>query len=647
MKKNRGIRFFIFIGFICIPQLVFAQKFDSLVTLAKTKPDTAHLNGILKEIKLVSDSRPDSALKMIEGVQPIFQQSNDLIIKGKLTLRKAQVLSKLGKYDEAIELTIPAEYLYTKIGYKEGMGRVNHTKGLAYFYKGEFEKSLSYFIAAEKIYQELGLLNDVTSSQQAQGAVFLQMGNVEMGIRVFKKAEQTALKINDQITLLYIWSNLGSAYNMLEDDDQAIFYYKNVMEASHQLNLAYLEMTSASNLGSVYWAKGKLDDAIRIENRALELNNLMGDPNTRVSILVNLASAHASKKNNTQAMAYIDEAIDLIRKGLSTKSDKVYKVKAQILFAMGNPTEAYKWLEIHEFKKDSTAQANNKEQMTALEAQYNDLKDQQTINDLNTQQQIKDQKLALSKSNRNLFLAIILAIGLVLLMAIIVLINNFYKNKLLKRKNQQIEDSLREKEILLMEVHHRVKNNLQMIYSILNLQTKNLSGDAAEILNESKDRVKSISLIHEKLYKNEDILHVDVNSLLYEISENIRITSPHAQNTRIETDCEHIKPEMDTLIALGIMVNELVTNCFKYAFQPQSANQIRIQLKMDEAENLVLKVNDNGNGFPPDFDLNNPSSFGFKMIKTLCKKLKGEILCTNNNGAEVKIVLTKYKLATP
>jgi two-component sensor histidine kinase len=645
MKKILPGIFFILLSFFCIPHMVFSQKFDSLLTVAQTKPDTASLNSLLQEIKLTSDSRPDSALQLIELVQPIFQKFDDLILKGKLTLRKAQVLSKLGKYDEALELTIPAEYLYTKIGYKEGIARVNHTKGMANFYKGEFQKSLNYFIQSEQLFLELGNKNEALKSQQAQGSVFLQIGNLGMGIKVLKKAEKTALELNDTSSLLYIWSNLGSAYNMNNEFENAIYYYKIVLQESHQRNITYLEMSAASNLGSVYWSMEALDQAIQYNTIALNLNNLLGDKNTRVSILVNLASAYASKKNYTKGMVYIDEAIEIIDQGESNNSDQVYKAKADILFAMGSSKEAYTWLEKHEFLKDSVANANNKEQMAQMEMQYNELKNEQTINSLNSDKLIKDQKLALSKSNTKLFIAVSIAIGFILLISLIALINNFYKNKLLKNKNKQIEESLREKEILLLEVHHRVKNNLQMIYSILNLQTKNLSGDAAEILNESKDRVKSISLIHEKLYKNEDILNIDLNALLYEIGENIRITSQYGHHTSIKTECDNIKPEMDTLIAIGIMVNELVTNCFKYAFKSDAMHQINIQLKIDEKENMVLKVVDNGHGFPPEFDMNHPTSFGFKMIKTLCKKLKGEIFCSNNHGAEVKIVLSKYKLA--
>lgn len=622
-----------------------SQTDVEIINKANQSSDTNSLKEVLAIVQKQVDTNPDSALTLIEMAKPAFQNSTSTLLQAKIISRKALALVKTGKLDEAFDLANSSEILFRKLDYKKGIASSNNTKGMSKFYQGQFQEAQQYFINAEKMYLEIGLQQDALSAQQAQGAIFFQLGNLDMAEQIFLKAEQLAEEIHANSTALYIWTNLGSVYNLKNQPDKAIYYYTRVLDSAAVTQNVYLEMSAASNLGSLYWSMSKFDDAIKLENRALLLNDALGDQETRISILDNLASAWASKKNYSKANEYIDEAIDLINKTHSSNTDQTYKIKAQIKFAEGNSKEAYQWLEKHEHIKDSVSNASNQALISELQIEHNEYKNEQTIKNLSTEKMIKDSELKISKANTKIFIIISAAVLIILIVSIIALIKYAAQKRLLKKQNELIQESLREKEVLLQEVHHRVKNNLQMIYSILNLQSKDLSGDAAEVLSESRDRVKSISLIHEKLYKTEDLLQIDVGILLQEIAENVKKTSQFASNTQITTQCDNIKPEMDTLIALGIMVNELVTNCFKYACKSESQNQVNIQLKQSSNQ-VILKVSDNGLGFPANFDMNNPTSFGYKMLKTLCKKLKGEIICNNNNGADVTIVLGKFKMAT-
>jgi two-component system, sensor histidine kinase PdtaS len=452
------------------------------------------------------------------------------------------------------------------------------------------------------------------------------------------------LEHKQEKSLLMIRTNIGSVYNKINDFDHAIAYYEMAIEQAKKLNDPYILLAASSNLGTIYFAQKKLDEAIAIELPALEIAKSMGDVTSEISIMNNLASAYSSKGDYKNGLIYADGALNLLKTNKSASALLHATInKADILYHLGKGNEAFELLKQHMAIKDSLLQADQQASLTEMEEKYNSDKQEQKIKDLNTSKQIGDLKLKESEQASTIYLLIAISAGLLLALVVVALIINRNKNKVLESKNKIIEENLKEKEILLMEVHHRVKNNLQMIYSILNMQSKNLPADVADILNENKDRIRSISIVHEKLYRNEDISNININELITDIAENARKSSPFASNTQINVTCDNIKPDLDTMLSLGIMVNELVTNSFKYAFEQNKQNNIQISLRKKE-NMLFLKVNDNGRGFPVGFTPSASKSFGFKMLQTLCKKLKGQINCQNSNGAQIEITMERFAL---
>ncbi|MDX2172658.1 MAG: tetratricopeptide repeat protein [Bacteroidota bacterium] len=632
--------------FVLIHIAAHSQNADSLLSSLKNNGDTTTLLAIIKKANNLSRERPDSAIQILNKItSSVLKIKNERIV-GKFYNNKGKILNNQGKYDEAIIQLDSALYFYRKINFASGVASVVHNKGISHVKKGKLPEGLKFLIEAEEKYLAQGNKKDAISAQQGQGTVFLKMNNIEKAIQIFKKAEQTAIDLKDSVTLMYIRLNIGSIYNQTNDFEPAVNYYKQVLIEAQKRKESYVIIAAASNLGTIYFEQKKFKEAIEVENMALQLAEKTNDIATQASVLSNLASAYASKSDYITASEKIDKCLSLldITKSLGERVSAT-KTKSEILFSMGKQKEAYEWLLKHLSIKDSLMSSEQQQTTAELHAKYEDVKKEQQINELNTQKIIGEKELKLSEQKNKIYVLVAVAIGLTLLTFIVAFINNRKKSRLLAFKNEQIEENLKEKEMLLMEVHHRVKNNLQMIYSILNMQSKNLPQDVADILNENKDRIRSISIIHEKLYQNEDILNINLKELIADIAANAKKSSPFSNYTNISVNCDNFKPDMDTMISLGIMINELVTNCFKYAFTNDKDNKIDISLFKNEANNLVLTIADNGKGFPESFSIDNPSSFGYKMIKTLCKKVKGEIICKNNNGATVIITMSKYKLA--
>jgi len=214
-----------------------------------------------------------------------------------------------------------------------------------------------------------------------------------------------------------------------------------------------------------------------------------------------------------------------------------------------------------------------------------------------------------------------------------------------KRAEEQINASLREKEVLLREIHHRVKNNLQIISTLLYLQSGYIKDkEAFEMFNESINRIKSMALIHEKLYQFTDLGKIDVAEYIRELAADL--SSSYGVKTdgiKLETHVREVLLTINTAIPCGLITNELVSNSLKHAFPDAKKGKIRIDLFLDSDYMFTLIVSDNGVGFPKDLDFRNTETLGLQLVMTLVKQLKGTIELDRSGGTEFKITFAELK----
>lgn len=212
-----------------------------------------------------------------------------------------------------------------------------------------------------------------------------------------------------------------------------------------------------------------------------------------------------------------------------------------------------------------------------------------------------------------------------------------------KKVSDQIEGSLREKEVLLREIHHRVKNNLQIISSLLNLQVGFTADKKTnEILEESKNRVKSMALIHEKLYQTKNFSSLDIQEFITELLDNLfNSYGTETSDIKLNLQIENVNINADQAVYVGLIVNELVSNSLKHAFnkiQPEltgdAQKKISIYFQKDLNGWYAITIGDNGCGFPKNIDFKNTESLGLQLVMSLVKQLEGEISKSNNVGTE-------------
>jgi len=208
-----------------------------------------------------------------------------------------------------------------------------------------------------------------------------------------------------------------------------------------------------------------------------------------------------------------------------------------------------------------------------------------------------------------------------------------------KRAEEKIEASLKEKEVLLKEIHHRVKNNLQVISGLLLLQSRDMTDTrTVEMLKEFQNRIKSMAIVHEKLYRSKDLARVDFGEYVRTVAADLlRSYEADSEAVTVEMSVEDSMLDIDTAIPCGLILNELLSNALKHAFPGSRRGRVRIDFRCEEAKTFVLTVSDNGVGLPEDVDIRTASTLGLQLVSTLTDQLRGTVELDRRGGTACTI----------
>lgn len=293
----------------------------------------------------------------------------------------------------------------------------------------------------------------------------------------------------------------------------------------------------------------------------------------------------------------------------------------------------------YKFYSDSNAHISQRLQMDGLTMKYGAEKKDQDIKILIEQDMA--QKIALKQSAfvRNIFIA-----GVILLIIIMALLLNQYRlkqrsNTAINKKNEALNKLVNEKEWLLKEVHHRVKNNLQTVVSLLELQSENLKDEALSAIHESQNRIYAMSLIHQKLYQTDKIASINMQPYLQELMNHLQAIYNPESTINFDVQSAPIELDVSQAIPVGLIVNEAVTNSIKYAFNHSISNpEISIVLVQNKKHDLKLIIADNGVGLPLSFNINDTIGLGYKLMNALAEDIEGKLAVESKGGTVIKVL---------
>jgi two-component sensor histidine kinase len=287
--------------------------------------------------------------------------------------------------------------------------------------------------------------------------------------------------------------------------------------------------------------------------------------------------------------------------------------------------------------KDSMQNVNNKKQLASLNLQYQTEKKDKDIQSLNHQQQLSGIALHQASLTSNFIIA-----GAILLLILLAVAINRYCLK--QRSNKQLNGLLTEKDLLLTEkewllreIHHRVKNNLQIGISLLNLQSYHIENEKAQsAIRQSRNRMYAMSLLHQRLYQTVDLKTIDMPRYLADLIECIGDSYASEKNIDFRLDCSPLELDVEHALPVGLILNETITNSLKYAFPDRKNGFITIGLGT-AGDDIVLTIADDGVGMPPDLQLRPNPSMGMQLIDVLVRQLEGTLEMSNRGGLVVTI----------
>lgn len=467
------------------------------------------------------------------------------------------------------------------------------------------------------------------------------------------------MKANPTLLLGY-YNNRGLFWSHYGNQDSALACYNTAKSVFHKMHAGEKKLSLGDeftigliegNIGQTYMVMKEYYKAIPLLKKDIATSIRSGDLVNAAVSEIELSRCYLSLNQMGLCRLYLDSADKRLR-GLDDYKSRLSVLKQyadyyEKIGALRQCIDSYKRYE--RFKDSVDTQEGLKELMSAQIANQMEEKE---IMILENQKKISERNAELSKQKtikNALFFG-----GLVLILIIIVVSTQLKKTNaqklLLELKNKQIETrndiinkSLEEKDLLIKEVHHRVKNNLQIISSLLKLQAgKTQNPEILNSLKEAQDRINSMALLHQLLYRNNEVTRLMFNEYLAGLIQQISSSfSLAGSSIRVESRLEELELDLDTAIPLGLITNELMSNAYKHAFPETGEGEIRVELAKLFKNTYQLKISDNGKGLPENFDIHNLHSLGLDIVTILADQISAELKIYNDQGANFEIHFVK------
>nr|WP_321237140.1 histidine kinase dimerization/phosphoacceptor domain -containing protein [uncultured Psychroserpens sp.] len=536
-------------------------------------------------------SKIDSAVYYYNKVKDIYAQQNNVQELASSFLDLKTVYTVKADYNQAKIYTYKALELYENLNNQKGLAQCYAHIGDLLYYENNYDEAIKYCNQAIVIQKKINAKKDLALSYRFKANSQLFSGSdlknalesINASIDIYKEFGETGIPMMASIN----WR--GNIYKYMDRYQEAIADYEANFDNSMALGLERYLIPSLGNIGHVYVMQGKYKEALPYNLQAIDLIKRTGRTRNLWENYMHVAEIYESLGELKLALYYhqlyaseLELYKDNIILSLETEAQAKYEVgqkNATILF------------------QDET---------------------------INQQKRTK-----------------ILYVILTSLLAIILfgLFYNYRKNQkrsqLLETLNTELDTKNQQNELLLREIHHRVKNNLELVKSLISLQSADLEDSATkDAMIASQNRVQSMGIIHQKLYQGEHLGSIDMKDYFVNLSDGILDTFNAENKVKVECAMEQLDLDVDTAVPIGLIVNELLTNALKYAFPNDSKGKIKISLRQSNPNILSLKVIDNGIGKTTESQ-SKGTGFGSQLIKLLTQQLNGIMEEKYDNGTSV------------
>ncbi|WP_020214116.1 tetratricopeptide repeat-containing sensor histidine kinase [Flavobacterium rivuli] len=632
----------------------------------------------------------------IQKARTFATKAINLAKKSRLTQMEALCYMQLSNAytgeDKALEYAEQSIKAARKFSGKEELAELLGNISGEYYNFNKFSEGIACGEEAVRLYSTLHIHTpDKIYGNLADGYNVLGMYDmaIKYGLKAIKEGEKNGSTNNN---LFYYYNTVGDTYNYLKNYKTSENYSRKALDyAIKDTDIIAIYTAAYSVFTDMYSQPGRTKETKIFINKIfktyqcdevpckvmkwssiIQISDKLGETavsekycmemlrfadKNRESIaeyhrnaIYNSAMIHYYKiKNYTKARFYLNIAKPLAKEmGLAQSIRDNYRNEFLLDSVQGNLTSAIKNYQAYIRIKDSLFNEIKSNQISHYQTEYESVKKDNNIQLLTKEGLLQK---AVVENERRTIVVVILLLGLVVVIAGALYWRNRNRKKHndqlqvkqleIEAKNKSLGKLVTEKEWLLKEIHHRVKNNLQIVMSLLNSQSHYLKDKAAlTAIRDSQHRVNSISLIHQKLYQSENLASIGMVAYIHDLVSNLK-DSFDTGNIIFEVKVDNIDLDVSQAVPVGLILNEAITNAMKYAFKDRTNGKIKISLahKHDEVYELIIR--DNGIGMPDNYDISESTSLGMTLIRGLSEDLDGEFTIHNNNGTVIKTSFIK------
>jgi two-component sensor histidine kinase len=620
---------------------------DSLLHVYKTAVhDSVKINALNSLAVFYYETYPDSTLFYAK-------EAFTIAVKNKNLQKQAQVLQTIGvAFDYKGNLDSCLHYLgksleiYESLKLPEKQSHVIADIALAWHYRGNYELAIRNQLAALELRKQVGNKKYISNSLNNLGLAYRARKDYPAAINYYRQSLILKEDAGDNQGILNTTMNIGSLYQSRLIYDSAFYFAKKGLQIANKLNAKKDIASCLANMGDALLNLNRIAEAEKLLKQAEDIALPLNHKQCLLTIYHAMGNIRAKTGNLKEALSYFQKGLDM---SASNRRQELMQNFTDKL------AETYRALGLYDkalfFKDSSTAisgrllNEENLRQINEMTVVYQANEKEKKIIVLDAEKKVVSSLAGRRKKERNYFVVASVLFLALAGFAYKAYSSNRKKKEELNRKNLIIEKALAEKEVLMKEIHHRVKNNLQVVSSLLSLQSNYIKDEQAlDAVTDSKNRVQSMALIHQNLYQESNLTGIDVQNYIGKLCDNLFLSyNIRPGKIKLIKEIDKLILDVDIVVPVGLILNELITNSLKYGFDNVFADGM-IKIVLNERNGLLkLAVYDNGKGFPTGFSEKRGQSFGFIMIEAFLSKLEGRVKYYNEEGARVEIEIPDYK----
>lgn len=556
-----------------------------------------------------------------------------------------------GDYEKASELFLNLEEQARASEDDKVLGNCYYQLGEFYQKQQSFKRSLKLFIASTELLEsqfatnrsniivsplekspetfnlsapkDVGLICEVYNKV---GGLYFRQGNYNKARRYWRKSYREALEHNSAKALSNAYNNLGELERIKGNADTALLYYKSALRIKAYIRDSTGLHVNLTNIGHVFLKRQQLDSAKLYYDRAYAIAQQLSLPQLLVTSSLNYGIYYNTAQQFQQALPWLTQALEKAEElDDQTAQAAAHKQLAQLYERQGKLGATLLHQKEWASLKRTLIKSNQAKLTMQIEAEYlMHEKEKQLLEARQVAQLVREQNRRMDLMQwGGLLLALVLLFATVLVLRL-----RRRHEAMLTTYCQHIEQQNKEKSILLREIHHRVKNNLQVITSLLGLQSLSIEDpQSKDFFLQSQRRINSMSMIHQMLYQSDQLASINYRNYLQQLIQEL-IASLRGQEAKLQVnmDVPEVSINIDTAIPLGLIVNEIVTNALKYGLNKGADSILSLRLIPLEEGRFQLEIGDNGNGISGDWTkASSNASLGMRLIQQLSRQLDGVI----------------------